>query len=90
MVAPKLCENFRSLCTGERGCGVGGRRLCYQGRPLDYILPRFCVQVAGGECRRRCQASIPKEYSCWGRYLPDERRFWSSSAPCLAESAKTL
>jgi len=60
--APKLCENFRLLCTGERGNGVGGKRLCYQGRSLDYILPKYCVQ-----------ASIPNEYSCWGSYLPDER-----------------
>mmetsp|Transcript_60365 Transcript_60365/g.141078 ORF Transcript_60365/g.141078 Transcript_60365/m.141078 type:complete len:480 (+) Transcript_60365:62-1501(+) len=60
--APKLCENFRLLCTGERGQGVGGKQLCYQGRPLDYILPKYCVQ-----------ASIPNEYSCWGTYLPDER-----------------
>eukprot|EP00931_Biecheleriopsis_adriatica_P116968 TRINITY_DN92541_c0_g1_i1.p1 TRINITY_DN92541_c0_g1~~TRINITY_DN92541_c0_g1_i1.p1 ORF type:complete len:480 (+),score=114.13 TRINITY_DN92541_c0_g1_i1:78-1517(+) len=60
--APKLCENFRLLCTGERGTGVGGKRLSYKDRPLDFILPKYCVQ-----------ASIPNEYSCWGRYLPDER-----------------
>lgn len=60
--APKLCENFRSLCTGERGTGVGGNRLLYKGRALALILPRFCLQ-----------ASIPNEYSCWGGYLPDEK-----------------
>lgn len=60
--APKLCENFRLLCTGERGTGVGGNKLHYKGRPLDLILPKFCVQ-----------ASIPNEYSCWGDYLTDEK-----------------
>lgn len=59
--APKLCENFRSLCTGERGTGVGGNRLHYKDRALDLILPRYCIQ-----------ASIRNEYSCWGTYLPDE------------------
>lgn len=60
--APKLCENFRLLCTGEQGGGAGGNKLHYKGRPLDLILPKFCVQ-----------ASIPNEYSCWGSYLPDEK-----------------
>lgn len=60
--APRLCENFRLLCTGERGVGANGNRLCYQDRPLDYIMPRYCVQ-----------GSIPNELSCWGRYLEDEK-----------------
>jgi len=60
--APWLCENFRSLCTGERGYGVGSNRLHYKGRSLDMILPKYCLQV-----------SIPNEYSCWGRYLQDEK-----------------
>ncbi|CAK9115178.1 Peptidyl-prolyl cis-trans isomerase D (PPIase D) (Rotamase D) [Durusdinium trenchii] len=59
--APKLCENFRLLCTGEQGTGVRGQRLSYQGRHLDYILPKYCIQ-----------ASVPDEFSCWGSYLPDE------------------
>lgn len=60
--APKLSENFRALCTGERGTGAGGNKLCYKGRALDLILPKFCLQ-----------ASIRNEYSCWGTYLPDEK-----------------
>jgi len=59
--APRLCENFRLLCTGERGLGVGNNKLHYRGRRIDTILPKFCIQV-----------SIPNEYSCWGRYLEDE------------------
>lgn len=60
--APKLSENFRALCTGERGTGVGGNRLHYKGRMLDLVLPKFCLQ-----------ASIRNELSCWGTYLPDEK-----------------
>lgn len=59
--APKLCENFRLLCSGERGAGVGGKRLHYKDRTLDLILPKYCIQ-----------ASIPNELSCWGKYLQDE------------------
>lgn len=60
--APKLCENFRSLCTGERGTGVGRNKLHYKSRALDLVLPKFCLQ-----------ASIRNELSCWGTYLPDEQ-----------------
>lgn len=59
--APHLCENFRSLFTGERGYGVGKQKLHYKGHKVALILPKFCVQI-----------SIPNEYSCWGRYLDDE------------------
>lgn len=60
--APRLCENFRLLCTGERGLGVGRNKLHYKGRTVGLILPKYCIQV-----------SIPNEYSCWGRYLEDEK-----------------
>lgn len=60
--APKACENFRSLCTGERGTGVGQNKLHYKGRSVQYVLPKFCTQVG-----------IPNEYSCFGTYLKDEK-----------------
>jgi len=60
--APRLCENLRRLFTGEQGTGVGNNKLHYKGRKLDLILPKYCLQVA-----------IQNEYSCWGKYLDDEK-----------------
>jgi len=60
--APRLCENLRLLCTGEQGLGVGKNKLHYKDRKLDLILPKFCMQM-----------SIQNEYSCWGKYLNDEK-----------------
>eukprot|EP00667_Euglena_gracilis_P010660 EG_transcript_10851 len=45
--APKTCENFRALCTGERGLGLQGRPLSYKGLKFHRIVPRFCIQ--GGD-----------------------------------------
>eukprot|EP00668_Euglena_longa_P029274 GGOE01036620.1.p1 GENE.GGOE01036620.1~~GGOE01036620.1.p1 ORF type:complete len:400 (+),score=77.56 GGOE01036620.1:67-1266(+) len=42
--APKTCENFRALCTGERGLGLQGRPLSYKGLKFHRIVPRFCIQ----------------------------------------------
>lgn len=52
-VVPAAAENFRSLCTGERGEGrwhpVPGAKLplTYKGVPFHRIIPNFCVQ--GGD-----------------------------------------
>lgn len=51
--APKAAENFRSLCTGERGSARWVRRggtkcpLFYKGVPFHRIIPGFVVQ--GGD-----------------------------------------
>ena len=58
-LCPRTCENFRALCTGEKGSTESGLRLSYENTPFHRVVRGGWVQGGGALALPRLSANLP-------------------------------
>lgn len=79
---PKTAENFRALCTGEKGIGKSGKPLHYKGSTFHRVIQQFMLQ--GGDFTN---GDGTGGESIYGEKFPDENFKHKHTRPFLLSMA---